>query len=196
MKIVIISILFYLEEFNHKSLALSLYTLDFQFNFFLNALLYTDDIVSEKYHNNGQLDIFTSLFLSLTSNIFSFIIMHFIEKLASFSEYLSKMVNEIKDKYEYILTFKKLYLVLKIQISFFFIINFILSLFFTFYLLIFCEIYNNSQISLLINYIMGIIESLVYSLGVSFIICILRYLGLKLKMKALYRTSVYLNQSL
>ena len=180
MKIVIISILFYLEEFNHKSLALSLYTLDFQFNFFLNALLYTDDIVSEKYHNNGQLDIFTTIFLSLISNIFSFIIMHFIEKLVSFKEYLSKMVNEIKDKYEYILTFKKLYLVLKIQISFFFIINFILSLFFTIYILIFCKIYNNSQISLFINYIMGIVESLVYSVGVSLIICILRYLGLKL----------------
>ena len=193
MKIIIIAILFFSEEFNDKSSALSIYTLEIQFNFFLNTLLYTDDIVSQKYHNNGYLNLFTTVFLSLTSNIISSIIMYFIEKLVSYRKYLPKMVKELKEKYEYILTFKKLYLVLKIQIFFFFIISFILSLFFTLYVLIFCEIYKKSQISLLINYIIGIIESLAYSFGVSIIICILRYLGLKLKIIYLYRTSVYLD---
>ena len=196
MKIDIISILFFPEEFTHKSLTLCLYALDFLFSFFLNALLYTDDVVSEKYHNNGQLDFFTTMFLSLTSNIISCIIMHFIKKLVSYSEYLSIMVRDVNKKYEFILTFKKLYLVLKIKIFFFFTISFILSLFFTLYLLIFCEIYNKSQISLLVNYIMGIVESMAYSVGVSLIICILRYLGLKLRRINLYRTSVYLDEKL
>ena len=196
MKIDIISILFFSEEFTHRSLTLCLYALDFYFSFFLNALLYTDDVVSEKYHNNGQLNFFTTIFLSLTSNIISCIIMHFIQKLVSYSEYLSVMVREVNKKHEFISTFKKLYLVLKIKIFFFFSISFILSLFFTLYLLIFCQIYNKSQISLLVNYIMGIVESLAYSVGVSLIICILRFLGLKLRSINLYRTSVYLDEKL
>ena len=196
MKIDIISILFYPEEFTHQSLTLSLYSFDFLFSFFMNALLYTDDIVSEKYHNNGQLDFFTTLFLSITSNIISSIIMYYIEKIVSYSEYFSFMVRNLKEKYKYIMTFTKLYSVLKIKLFLFFIISFILSLFFTLYLLIFCQIYKKSQTSLIINYITGLVESLIYSLGVSLIISILRYLGLKLKVINLYKTSVYLDEKL
>ena len=194
MKIDIISILFFPEEFTHKSLTLSEYSLDFIFSFFINALLYTDDIVSEKYHNNGKLNFFTTVFLSLTSNIISFITMYFIKQLVSYNEYFSRMTREIIDRYEYILTFQKLYLLLKIKILSFFTISFILSLFFSFYILIFCEIYKMSQVSLLVNFIMGLIESFAYSVVFSFIITILRYLGLKLQIINLYKISVYLDK--
>ena len=196
MKIEIISILIYPEEFTHKSLTLSLYSFDFLFSFFMNGLLYTDDIVSEKYHNNGQLNFFTTIFLSLTSNIISSIIMYFIRKLVSYNEYFSRLVRDLKKKNEYIMAFTKLYFILKIKIFLFFIISFILSLIFSLYLLIFCEIYKKSQTSLIINYIIGIVESLAYSVGVSLIISILRYLGLKLKIINIYKTSVYLNEKL
>ena len=193
MKIEIISIFFYPEEFTHKSLTLSIYVLDFLFSFFINALLYTDDIVSEKYHNNGQLNLFTTLFLALTSNIISCIIMFYIKKIVSYREYLSTMVKNVNKKSSYIITFQKLFLVLKIKIFFFFNISFILSIFITLYLLIFCQIYKKSQGSLLINYLMSLIESLSYSVGISLLICILRFLGLKYKLKYIYRTSVFID---
>ena len=195
-KIDIISILFYPEDFTHKSLTLCIYALDFLLSFFTNALLYTDDVISEKYHNNGQLDLLTTLFLSLTSNIISFIIMFIIKKIVTYNEYLSRMVRDVYKTNEYILTFSKLYLVLKIKVFIFFFISFILSLFFTIYLLIFCQIYANSQGSLIINYLMSLIESSAYSVGVPLIICILRFLGLKQKLIYIYRTSVYLDDLL
>ena len=195
-KIDIISILFYPEDFTHKSLTLCIYTLDFLFSFFINALLYTDDIVSEKYHNNGKLNLLTTLFLSLTSNIISFIIMFIIKKIVTYNEYLSRMVRDVYKTNEYILTFSKLYLVLKIKVFIFFFISFILSLFFTIYLLIFCQIYANSQGSLIINYLMSLIESSAYSVGVPLIICILRFLALKKQLIYIYRTSVYLDDLL
>ena len=95
MKINIIAIFYYPEEFSHKSITLTLYLLDFLFSFFINAFLYTDDIVSQKYHNNGDLDFFTTLFLSLASNVASSIIMLFINSLISYREYLSSMFKEI-----------------------------------------------------------------------------------------------------
>ena len=59
LKINIIQLLFYPEEFTHLSLTLSIYFLDFLFGFFMNAFLYTDDFISEKYHNNDTLNLYT-----------------------------------------------------------------------------------------------------------------------------------------
>ena len=53
-----------------------------------------------------------------------------------------------------------------------------------------------SQKSLLKNCLMGMVESLCYSVGVSLIICCLRYIGLKFKNKYIYRTSTYLAHKL
>ena len=194
-KIDIISILFFPEEFTHRSLTLSLYVLNFLFSFFMNAFLYTDEVVSEKYHNNGQLNLFTTLFLSITSNIVSSIIIFYIKKLVTFREYLASLVKDINRQNSFILTFKKLYIILKIKAIIYFIISFILTLFIIFYLLIFCQIYKKSQNSLIINYLMSLIESLVYSVAISLIICILRFIGLKCKNIYCYRTSVFLDQN-
>ena len=160
----------------------------------MNAFLYTDDIVSEKYHNNGKLNLFTTLFLSLTSNIISNILIYYIEILISYREYLPLMVKDINHEDSYIRTFKRLYKILKIQVYIFFFISLILSSFMTLYLILFCHIYKKSQKSLSMNYLTGLIESLVYSVGISFLICLLRFIGLKCKSIYIYRTSVYLDE--
>ena len=41
------------------------YILSLLIDLFLNAFLYTDEVVSNKYHNNGQLDIIVTLVLSI-----------------------------------------------------------------------------------------------------------------------------------
>ena len=45
------------------------YILSLLFDFFFNALLYSDEIVSQKYHNNGKLDTYVSILISIVSNI-------------------------------------------------------------------------------------------------------------------------------
>ena len=64
----------------------------------------------------------------------------------------------------------------------------------TYYLFIFCKIYEKSQISLLKNYFLGIAESMIISGSITFLIAFLRYISLKCKSKNIYRTSVYLNE--
>ena len=41
----------------------------FQINFFLNAFFYTDEYISDAYHNNGVLDFFSGL----PKSIYSFV---------------------------------------------------------------------------------------------------------------------------
>ena len=107
---------------------------------------------------------------------------------------MTVLVKEVNRKYSYILTFRKLYKIIIIKVLFFFLFSLILSAFMMIYILIFCQIYKKSQNSLLINYLLGIIESLVYSVSISLIICVLRFIGLKCKLKYFYRTSVFLDE--
>ena len=103
------------------------------------------------------------------------------------------MVNDIYKEKSFIYVFHKIYKYLKIKISIYFLLNFIVTIGITYYLFIFCQIYKKSQVSLLSNYCLGIGESMLKSLGVSIIVSILRFIGLKCKLKKIYRTSVYLN---
>ena len=115
LKIEFIALLFYPEEFTYKSYTISMYTLGFLFGFFMNSLLYTDDIVSEKYHNNGKLNFLTTIFLSLTSNFISWIIGCFSRQFFIYNESLLLLIKDVKRKSDFILTFMKLYLVIKIK---------------------------------------------------------------------------------
>ena len=193
MKIEIISILFYPEEYTHRSLTLSMFLFDCLFSYFMNALLYSDEVVSQKYHNNGKLDFITSVFLSLASNIISSIFLWIIKILCTYNGYLILMVKEIKNKDEFQLVFKRILKIVKIKTFLYHLFSFIISVGISNYLYIFCEIYKKSQISLFINYVIGIFESLILSFGISIIISIFRFSGLKCKIKNIYRTSVYLN---
>ena len=159
----------------------------------MNALLYSDDVVSQKYHNNGSLDFITSITLSVSSNIISSVIIWLIKKLTNYHEFLQSIIKEIKNEKYFLFLFKRVYTSLKFKIITYFIISFLISIGITYYLFIFCIVYKKSQISLFINYIIGISESLILSFGISLIICIFRFSGLKYKIKNIYRTSVYLN---
>ena len=192
MKINIITILFYTDEFSHYSLGLTNFSFEFLFNYFINALLYSDEIVSKKYHNNGKLEFLTSISLSLGSNIITGFVCWGLEKLSLYNEYLVYMTKNVKIKRMYVKVFQKLYSFIKFKIALFYIIIFLMSVIITHYLFIFCYIFQKSQISLLTNYFLGVVESLLTTFGVSIVSCILRYFGLKYKLKSFYRTSVFL----
>jgi hypothetical protein len=64
-EIEIINIFYYRNPYNHMTIVFSTYTFELCLDLTLNTLLYTDDVVSEKYNNNGSLEFFTSLSLSL-----------------------------------------------------------------------------------------------------------------------------------
>lgn len=54
---------------------------------------YSDEVISNKYHNNGKLDFIITLFLSVSSNIITSIICYYV----NYSE-------DIDERYESIMT--------------------------------------------------------------------------------------------
>ena len=191
-EIQIIDIFYYQRMYTHLSITLSIYVFELCLDLTLNCLLYTDDVVSEKYNNNGSIGFFTSLSLSFMSNIFASIIAYIVGLLADYGDFLELMMKDIVIKKQYFLNIIKFKKYLTLKLSVFFIIQAIINLAMCYYLMIFCTVYHKSQISIMINYIIGIAESIAISVGLTLITSGLRYLSLKNRSKYMYYTSKYL----
>ena len=191
-EIQIIDIFYYRDNYKQLSITLSIYVFELCLDLTLNCLLYTDDVVSEKYNNNGSIKFFTSLTLSFMSNIFASIIALIIGKLA---EYASTMELMIKDEYKknrYLLNVVKFKKYITFKLVCFFIIQTIINFLMCYYLMIFCTVYHKTQGSIMINYLIGVAESMIISLVLTLITSIIRFLSIKNKWKYVYNTSKYL----
>ena len=137
--------------------------------------------------------MFTSLSLSFFANIISSIITYILKKLGEYTDLLEIMTKDISLKKYYYMNVIKFRKYMKLRFISFYLIQFSLLFLMTYYITIFCIVFNKSQVSIMINFIYGILESLGISFGISLVITFLRYLSLKYKFIQLYRTSQYLN---
>ena len=133
-----------------KSILFSEYILVLLINFFFNALLYSDVVVSNKYHNNGKLDFAVSLLLSIIANIITSILCYYLKYSRGIEERM-RLILEIKYKVRCYRNIKKLISFLRIKFICFFISQLIIVFICLYYVVIFCVIYSNSQKSLLVN---------------------------------------------
>ena len=175
-----------------KILLIYQYILSLLVDFFFNTFLYSDEVVSNKYHNNGQLDFIVSILLTISSNIITSIICTFLNFDEDVEERLEHILN-IKREFNYLYAVQKFIKILIIRVSFLFIIEIIFICFSFYYLAIFCIVYNNSQISLLVNYIISLIESLITSIIISIIVVITRKIGIIYFNNKLYNVSKFIN---
>ena len=175
-----------------KLILLNEYILSLLINFFFNTLLYSDEIISNKYHNNGQLDFVVTLILSLSSNIITSIICYYIKYSKGIEERFER-ISEIKYEEHYIRNVNQYFRFLKIKFSCFFISELIIISSCFYYVVIFCIVYSCSKISLLINYLTSLLEGLIISVGITIIIAFTRVIGIKCFNKRLYNTSKYIN---
>ena len=174
-----------------KIICICEYILSLLFGFFFNALLYSDDVVSQKYHNNGELDSFVSISLSLISNIITSIVCHYIEYSNGIEEYLDN-VTEIRKEYKFLYALNKFYKYLKIKLILFLLTIIILVSVCLYYIVIFCIIYSKSQSSLFVNYIYSQIESLITAFIITLLIVIFRQFGISCSNQYLYNMSKYI----
>ena len=76
--------------------------------------------------------------------------------------------------------------------NFFFILQTIINGFIWYYLVIFCTVYQEIQVTIIVNYLIGLCESMILSLDLSLIVSLIRYLSIKYKWRDMYYTSKHL----
>jgi len=189
-KLILINLFFGKEKI--KILLFNENMISFLVDFFFNALLYSDEIVSHKYHNNGKLDFIVSLVLSLLSNIISSIVCYFL----IYSEIIEERFDQIlqmKRAYKYPIALNNFLRSLKLKVLLYLIKEIFIILFCFYYLIIFTIVYSYSKISLLYNYLYSLIEKIIESLIVSIFIAFTRKISLQISNRYIYNTSKYIN---
>ena len=190
----IINIFFFQGDFEVIPISICSYLLSVVADFTMNALLFSDDVISAKYHNNGKVNQMTSLILSMLSNLLGYIFGVCINKLTNYSPSLELFSKEAKNISYYIIKFKKLIKIIKIKLTIFFVLDIIFMIAFVYFLSSFCSVYHGSQWNWFINGITGIGISLIITCIIAFVITMLRYLGLCCKSEQMYNASLYLSR--
>ena len=193
-KLEIIQIFFHPRLFSHITLTFSLYIFELLLDLTVNSLLFSDDVISQKYYNNGELFFFTSNILSLSSNVIVCFITFLIGKLINYYDALERAIIETNKKKIFYIIFIKLYFCIKINIIFFYIIIFFLGICCTYYLFIFCAIYKRIQKDLFENYIIGSMWSLGFTVATCLFGTIFRKVALSKKYKRLYLISRFIDE--
>ena len=162
----------------------------------MNCLLYNDYAISQKYHNNGTLDFITSLIISLLSNVLTKILIHFFNFLTNYPNFIEIILKEIKNVYQYFNIIIKLFKIVTFKFILLFIFELLLGLFTIYYITIFSIVNSKSINSFLLNFLIGRIESLIYSIIIAFFIAFLKRISQCYRVKRLYIISEYINEHL
>ena len=134
----LLNMIFLRKKYSHLSLLISIYIMKLLFDFGLNGFFYSDDYISEKYHNNGELKMSTSLLVSAMSNILSSFITYVITQLTDYYGIMGTIIQEVKEKGKYLYVMHNFIKRTKIFLSIFYFLQFILNLMMTYYIIIFC----------------------------------------------------------
>ena len=126
------------------------------------------------------------------SNIVSSLIIFIISKLANYIEIIEEILKYVQYEKVYLMNLIRLLKYIKIRLGIFFFFELILSLLMTYYLFIFCTVYHKSQGSIMANYFTGIGISLATSFGLSIIISLMRFIGIKYQNLKLFNSSKYI----
>ena len=189
-----IQLTFYPKEFSHISLTFSLYVFEILLDLTINSLLFSDDVISQKYYNNGELLFFTSNILSISSNIIVCSITYLIGILINYYEILEAAKIETNKKKIFYKIFLKIYFMIRLRIYIFYALLFMIGFCCTYYLFIFCSIYKRIQINLLENYILSSVWSFCFTIGICILVTIFRKIALIKKFKRLYIISRYIDE--
>ena len=204
----ILNIIFYNPPLELKPMRLCIFIFNFACDFALNALFYLSENISDKYHYTGAYRelyaLANNLTISLVSTIVTFILLYFFESLTKSNSRIEKLfreqenllkndktykvnnetINEIKNKIE------KIIKCLKIKIILFLIFEALFMLFFFYYVTAFCQVYQNTQVSWLLDCISSYAISLIITLAISYLAAVFYKLSIQYKIKILYKISV------
>ena len=205
----IINTFFFKSPLEIQPLRLSIFLFSYACDFALNALFYLNQKISEKYHYDGD-SLYLFIFINnmtiiLSSTVFSYLLEKFLDSLTNSKGAIEQLfrieekkmrknnkykVNSIQKKI-ILKKLLKIYKIMKIKIICYIIIQFLIMLFFLYFITAFCEVYKNTQLSWLLDSFTSFLLSFPIELLISFLIAILYILAIKKKNKRIYNLVLY-----
>ena len=173
----LLNLIFFNPPLELKPLRIAIFIFNYICDLSLNALFYISDNISDQYHYSGKYKLLFSLInnftISLSSTIISFILLFIFQSLTESSQKIKDLFIEQEEllkndkkykvseitKLEIQKNIDKILKCLRIKIIAFFILEILINLFFYYYIIAFCHVYQNTQISWLLDSVSSYILS-------------------------------------
>ena len=205
----ILNTFFFKSYLEVQSLRLTSFIFSYSCDLALNALFYLNKKISDKYHYEGNYQLFFTIInnitISVSSTIFSFLLVKSLEFLTNSKDDIEKLfrIEEQKmrrDK-DFIVSLKtkrnihieliKIFKLLNIKIIIYIIIELIIMLFFFYYITSFCEVYKDTQMSWALDSFISFLLSILTELFTSFLTTVLYLISLKYQLRILYKFVIF-----
>ena len=206
----VLNIILFNPPLELKPIRIGVFIFSFACDFALNALFYLSDNISDKYHYDGQFRelfaVINNMAISIVSALVSFFLLLFFQSLTQSSGKIEDLFRTqeilLKNDKNYIVTdytkkqihveIHKIMICLKIKLIFFFILEFIFMLFFFYYATAFCQVYQSTQTSWLLDCLSSYGISLIATIIFSFICALFYIISIKCKIKVLYKIITFI----
>ena len=160
----------------------------------MNALLFSDDVISQKYHNGGSVSFITTMILTIVSNVLSFIVTAIFTRLTNYSPSLEMCIDNVSSKVNYYIKSRKIVNVIKVKIYIYFVFSNLIIIVSYYYIVVFCGVYSGSQKNWFKDGLVSNLISLITSCVLCCLVTLFRFIGLKAKSETIYNISLYLNK--
>ena len=205
----ILNTFFFYSPLESQPLRLSIFIFTYSCDFAFNALFYSNDNISEKYHYDGdslyQFLLINDIVKTSVSVVVSYLMVKFLNYLTNSKKSIELQfreeekimrkkktyrVDSNKKKIIYI-NLLKIYKSLKMKITCFIIIEFLIMIFFFYFITAFCEVYKDTQLSWLYDSFISFLLSLLLELLISIIISFLYITSIRTKNKYIYNIALF-----
>ena len=206
----IINILFFKTPLDIQSLRACLFLFTYSCDLAFNTIFFTNENISDKYHYHGNnlflFSMVNNLLQTIISTVVGLILVNIfqlmIDSRGNFEDIFRKEEKKmrknknykvkIETKYKIIEKIKKISSKLKCYIRIFIIIEFIIMIFFYYFVTAFCEVYNKTQNAWLYDFFISFLISLSSEIIGSCIIASFYILSIRYKIKFIYNIALFL----
>ena len=171
---------FYTNDYNSKIIKITLFLFSFTLLYTVNSLFFQDSTMHKIYEDYGAFDFIYQIPQILYSTIITTVITLIVKNLALIENNIIEIKND-KNIIHNPEKFNKKLKWLKIKLILFFIIVFIFSIVFWYYLSCFGAVYKNTQIHLLKDTLLSFGLSLIYPFGLNILPGLFRIPALRKK---------------
>jgi len=205
----IMNIIFFKTPLDLQPIRICLFIFNYSCDLALNTIFYSNESISDKYHYEGNSifvfsivnNIIQSIFSSLISMVLSNVFQYMIEARGDFEDIFREEEHKMRKNKEYkvnkktkmniILQIRHICLKLKNKINIFLILEFLIMLFFYYFVTAFCEVYKKTQISWLYDFISSFLISTLSEIFSAWILAIFYYLSIRYEINLIYRIVIF-----
>ena len=160
--------------------------------FFFNGLFFTDEYISAHYNAKAPIDFYYLLKFEIPKSVYATVLGMFIGKIMMIVTSVQKKFYKIMNEKDYQILMYELIREFKIRISIVMCVITVLMLIFWYFLVIFCNLYANSQLIWIQATLISIVFNLIIPLIFCLFIAMLKFGGIRFKNQIFFKAGILL----